>query len=215
MINSYYSNYNTYFSSFPSFVFLSASDATLQRHITATPINAPKNKPIIKPNISISPFYNFILLRRQRLCIAQPLPAIYQSFWIVLNFTLSDCRYLSSISCDKEHIRQLCIQLHWNLTTLRISQSRPRMLRRFYHARLSTGRKYHYPLCLSSLSLYLPYKVRVLKSFIGVRSCSLSIPNSRRKVSDVLIFCFQGSQRYKITPSLYLPLSERVDNHKN
>lgn len=45
--------------------------------------------------------------------------------------------------------------------------------------------------------------------------CSLSIPNSRRKVSYVLIFCFQGSQRYKITPSLYLPLSERVDNHKN
>lgn len=83
------------------------------------------------------------------------------------------------------------------------------------YARLSTGRKYHYPLCLSSPSLYLPYKVRVLKSFLGVCSCSLSIPNSRRKVSDVLIFCFQGSQRYKITPSLYLPLSERVDNHKN
>lgn len=155
------------------------------------------------------------MLRRQRLCTAQPPPAVYQSFWIVLNFTLSDCRYLSSISCDKEHIRQLCIQLHWNLTTLRISQSRPRMLRRFYHARLSTGRKYHYPLCLSSPSLYLPYKVRVLKSFTGVRSCSLSIPNSRRKVSDVLIFSCQGSQRYKITPSLYLPLSERVDNHKN
>ncbi len=113
------------------------------------------------------------------------------------------------------HIRQLCIQLHWNLTTLRISRSRPRMLRRFYHARLSTGRKYHYPICLSSPSLYLPYKVRVLKSFLGVCSCSLSILNSRRKVSDVLIFCFQGSQRYKITPSLYLPLSERVDNHKN
>ena len=91
----------------------------------------------------------------------------------------------------------------------------PHCLRRFYHARLSTGRKYHYPICLSSPSLYLPYKVRVLKSFTGVRSCSLSIPNSRRKVSDVLIFCFQGSQRYKITPSLYLPLSERVDNHKN
>lgn len=68
---------------------------------------------------------------------------------------------------------------------------------------------------LSSPSLYLPYKVRVLKSFLGVCSCSLSILNSRRKVSDVLIFCFQGSQRYKITPSLYLPLSERVDNHKN
>lgn len=80
------------------------------------------------------------------------------------------------------------------------------------YARLSTGRKYHYPICLSSPSLYLPYKVRVLKSFTGVRSCSLSIPNSRRKVSDVLIFCFQGSQEYKITPSLYLPLSERVDN---
>lgn len=59
------------------------------------------------------------------------------------------------------------------------------------YARLSTGRKYHYPLCLSSLSLYLPYKVRVLKSFLGVCSCSLSIPNSRRKVSDVLIFNFQ------------------------
>ena len=101
------------------------------------------------------------------------------------------CRYLSSISCDKEHIRQLCIQLHWNLTTLRISQSRPHCLRRFYLARAVTGRKYHYPLCLSSPSLNLPYKVRVLKSFLGVCSCSLSIPNSKRKVSDMLIFCFQ------------------------
>lgn len=108
------------------------------------------------------------------------------------------------------HIRQLCIQLHWNLTTLRISRSRPRMLRRFYHARLSTGRKYHYPICLSSPSLYLPYKVRVLKSFLGVCSCSLSILNSRRKVSDVLIFYFQRTM-----PALFLASIENRQKRNN
>ena len=37
---------------------------------------------------------------------------------------------------------------------------------------------------------------------------------SRKKVSDVLIFIFQGPTRGKKYPSLYLPLSEGFDNHK-
>ena len=81
---------------------------------------------------------------------------------------------------------------HWNFTTVRISHSRPHCLRRFYLARAVTGRKYHYPLCRSSPSLNLPFNVWILKTCKGVRLCGLSVPNSRRNVSDVLILNFQG-----------------------
>lgn len=90
--------------------------------------------------------------------------------WIALIFTLSCCRYLSSIPCDKEHIRRSCIWPHWNFTTVRISHSRHLWLRRFYHAQAVTGRKYHYPLCLSSPSLNMPFNVWDLKIY---KICSL------------------------------------------
>lgn len=73
-----------------------------------TPINAPIKSPIVKPIISTPHFinvfiYNTTAENKNALCC----PCNINRLWIALIFTLSYCRYLSSMPCDKEHNKRL------------------------------------------------------------------------------------------------------------
>ena len=93
-----------------SSIYLSALAAALHRHIKHTPINVPINKPMIKPIIMIllSKIY-FSTAGNGYAKHSRCLLFSINRFGITLNFKLSLCRYLSSIPCDKEHIRRHCI----------------------------------------------------------------------------------------------------------
>ena len=70
---------------------------------------------------------------------------------------LSGFRYLSSIPLGtREHLKGHAFDSISLSATARFSRGRTHCLRRFYHARTVTMRKYHYPLCRSWLSQSMP-----------------------------------------------------------
>ena len=106
------------------------------------------------------------------------------------------------------------IDLHWNLTTARISRGRPHCLRRFYHARTVTGRKYHYPLRLSSpvpkmrsglrdsvKRIEEPWRAITSSLSVPCSSCGSHVTHTAEKVANTLVF----SSLWKVYFSL--PLS--------
>ena len=91
---------------------------------------------------------------------------------------LSGIRYLSSIPLGlREHLKGHAFDSISLSATARFSRGRPHCLRRFYHARTVTGRKYHYPLCWFWLSRSMPLRVEVLEA-----CASASVAHNRKKV---------------------------------
>ena len=91
---------------------------------------------------------------------------------------LSGNRYLSSIPLGlREHSKGHAFDSISLSATARFSRGRPHCLRRFYHARTMTGRKYHYPHCWFWLSRSMPLRVEVLKA-----CASASVAHNRKKV---------------------------------
>ena len=92
----------------------SAFDATVHKHITATPMNAPINKPIIKPIILISPIYNYILLRQAT--AMQSTAAACCLISIVLQgglHTQHRCRHIGLNICKTSNVSLL---RHWDFS---------------------------------------------------------------------------------------------------
>ena len=112
--------------------------------------------------------------------------------------------------CDKEHIRRHCIiaslEFHHrgdlpqppSLVTTVLSRST------FDWTEVSLS-----PLPVIAF-IEFAFQCLSLKNCKGVRSCSLSVPNSRRKVSDVLIFYFQRTM-----PALFLASIENRQKRNN
>ena len=91
---------------------------------------------------------------------------------------LSGIRYLSSIPLgSREHLKGHAFDSISLSATARFSRGRPHCLRRFYHARTVTGRKYHYPHCWFWLSRSMPLRVEVLEA-----CASASVAHNRKKV---------------------------------
>lgn len=113
-------------------------DAILQKHIRTIPINAPTNKPIIKHNIEFLLFFNLTAAGR-----TYPAAVINRFF----------CWYLSSISPNTGTHQTAP---HYASLESHHREDRPRLPPLLESV---AGQKYHYPPCLSSLSLSLPLNV--------------------------------------------------------